>query len=333
VLPQRRRLRADHPDQRVLAHLARRLWKPLLLAALAVGAANAEPSLDQIEHQIEVQSARLEKIVEQYNKVTEQLKASQAAATATLARIGPLKADLDLARARVAALAAQAYKGASLAKASAVLGSSDTSVLVDRLVTLNEISKYEQSQFAALDAAKGRYDGQMAHLSDLIADQSTKRGELADQKKKINNDLAKLYELRRKVGRTIASRPTSTQGVSAPYVAGKAGVAVRYAYGALGKPYEWAADGPSSYDCSGLTMAAWRAAGVALPHNAEMQWNSMPHISRSSLKPGDLVFYSGLGHVAIYVGSGKIIQAPTFGEVVQVANVDMMTPYGYGRPG
>jgi len=93
----------------------------------------------------------------------------------------------------------------------------------------------------------------------------------------------------------------------------------------------WAADGPDGYDCSGLTMAAWRAAGVSLPHNAAMQWDVVAHISRSQLKPGDLVFYNGLGHVAIYVGSGKIIEAPTFGESVKLASVDIMTPYGYGR--
>ncbi|MFC7480852.1 C40 family peptidase [Luedemannella flava] len=78
-------------------------------------------------------------------------------------------------------------------------------------------------------------------------------------------------------------------------------------------------------------MAAWRAAGYSLPHNAAMQYNQLPKIGRSQLKPGDLVFYSGLGHVAIYVGSGKVIHAPTFGEVVKIAPVDMMSPYGYAR--
>ena len=69
-----------------------------------------------------------------------------------------------------------------------------------------------------------------------------------------------------------------------------------------------------------------------LPHKAEMQWNAMPHLARSSLQPGDLVFYNGLNHVAIYVGNGQIIHAPTFGDHVRVASVDMETPYGYGRP-
>ncbi|MFC7757683.1 C40 family peptidase [Catellatospora bangladeshensis] len=129
----------------------------------------------------------------------------------------------------------------------------------------------------------------------------------------------------------LTDEATSTYTGAVPAYAGKAGIAVKFAYKALGKPYIWAADGPEGYDCSGLTLAAWRAAGVSLYHQAATQWREVTHIKRSQLAPGDLVFYSGLGHVALYVGSGKVIHAPTTGEVVKVSSVDMMTPYGYGR--
>ena len=117
-----------------------------------------------------------------------------------------------------------------------------------------------------------------------------------------------------------------------PEVSGAAGVAVRFAYAAIGTPYVWAGSGPNGYDCSGLTQAAWRAAGRSLPHNAAMQWNALPHIGRAALSPGDLVFYSGLGHVGIYVGNGQIIHAPHAGDHVRLASVDVMPPYGYARP-
>lgn len=113
-----------------------------------------------------------------------------------------------------------------------------------------------------------------------------------------------------------ATGPSST-----PPPAAKSGAsaAVAYAYAQLGKPYAWGAAGPGSFDCSGLTMMAWRAGGVGLPHNAAAQYSAVRHIPMSALQPGDLVFQVGLGHVGIYVGGGKVIHAPHTGDVVRVA--------------
>lgn len=107
---------------------------------------------------------------------------------------------------------------------------------------------------------------------------------------------------------------------------------VAYALAQKGKPYVWAASGPRGFDCSGLMLAAWRQVGVNLYHNAAVQWNQVAHIKRSQLAPGDLVFYHNLGHVAMYIGNGKVIHAPQTGDVIRIASVDMMTPYGFGRP-
>ena len=83
--------------------------------------------------------------------------------------------------------------------------------------------------------------------------------------------------------------------------------------------------------CSGLTLAAWRAAGKSLPHNAAAQYSATARISRSSLRPGDLVFYRSLGHVGLYVGNNQIIDAPHEGAYVNVRSINIMPPYGYGR--
>jgi cell wall-associated NlpC family hydrolase len=307
------------------------------LAGLAVvvpgTAAHADPSIDSIEKQIETQSNKLEDVVEHYNKITEQLKASQADAQKVAATIQPLAQQLEVETTRVGEIAALAYKGGPLAQVSSILDGGDAAAMIDRLTSLDQITKYEQAQVAAVKDTKTKHDGEAAKLAGLIKDQQDKRRTLADERAKIKADLAKLYELRRKAYGKLTASSGSGHRATPPYVAGKAGVAVRYAYGALGKPYQWAADGPGSYDCSGLTMAAWRAAGVSLPHNADMQWNAMAHISRSSLRPGDLVFYRSLGHVGIYVGNNQIIHAPHAGDVVRIASISVMTPYGYGRPG
>jgi peptidoglycan DL-endopeptidase CwlO len=316
----------------------RRLLRALVVGAAAVAVvasattALAEPSASSIQQQIDTASHQLEQVVEQYNKVTEQLKATQAEAAKLTAELAPLQDRLDAAYANVGQIAVIAYKGSNLTTMNVLLSDTGTGTLLSELSSLNQIAREQQREIAGYNELKARYDGRKAELDTLQAQQTAAQHDLAARKTKINSDLSKLYELRRQAYGSATTRSSGSYSGSVPAVSGSAGVAVRYAYGAIGKPYEWAADGPYSYDCSGLTMAAWRAAGVSLPHNAAMQWSAVAHISRGSLQPGDLVFYYNLGHVAIYVGGGQVIHAPTFGETVRLASVDMATPYGYGRP-
>jgi cell wall-associated NlpC family hydrolase len=312
------------------------LLRALVPAAVALGlavsasAASAEPSTTELTQQIEKQSAQLEKVVEAYNKLTEQTKATKSASAAVEAKLDPLEQNLASAQAKVGELAVAAYKTGPLTTASALL--EDDDAFLPRLVALDRLAQERTNEVATYDATRTRLTTERAHLRSVQAKQDAQVKQLAASKKKIQADLKDLYAKRTQAYGSATSSGSSYSG-TVPAVSGNAGVAVRYAYGAIGKPYAWAADGPDSYDCSGLTLASWRAAGTSLPHNAAMQWDVVSHISRSSLRPGDLVFYSGLGHVAIYVGNSQVIHAPTFGETVRLASVDMMTPYGYGRVG
>jgi cell wall-associated NlpC family hydrolase len=103
-----------------------------------------------------------------------------------------------------------------------------------------------------------------------------------------------------------------------PVVAPGAAGAVAFAQSQVGKPYCYAGAGPSCYDCSGLTMAAWGAAGVSLPHFSGAQYSDFPHVAMSQLQPGDLVFPSDPNsHVALYAGGGMIVEATTPGDVIR----------------
>ncbi|MFE0101179.1 transglycosylase family protein [Streptomyces sp. NPDC059009] len=102
-------------------------------------------------------------------------------------------------------------------------------------------------------------------------------------------------------------------------VSGTAARAVAYALAQLGKPYVYGATGPHSYDCSGLTLAAWRAAGVRIPRTSQAQLASLRHVSPSAVRPGDIVVYRGGGHVALYVGGGRVIEASRPGAPVRLA--------------
>jgi cell wall-associated NlpC family hydrolase len=118
-----------------------------------------------------------------------------------------------------------------------------------------------------------------------------------------------------------------------PAPSSQAQVAIDTAKAQLGKPYVYAASGPDTFDCSGLTMYAWAAAGVSLPHNAEAQFNSLPHVSQSQLQPGDLVFYGApIHHVGMYVGGGTMIEAPYTGVDVRYHTIYRPDYAGGARP-
>ncbi|MEV4626309.1 NlpC/P60 family protein [Micromonospora sp. NPDC049523] len=315
---------------------ARILLRSLVLAGLSVGLiapttiAQAEPSAAELTQQIDKASTELEKIVESYNKLNEQIKSTKAATAELSTKLAPLEQQATQSRADVAALATKAYKAGGLRTADALLGDNAADSLIDRLGTLDYLARDRDQQLAGLNATQKQYVDQKAKLDGVLARQTAQAKELDAGKKKIEADIKKLSDLRRKAYGSATSTGTKYTG-KIPAVSGKAGVAVTYAYNAIGKPYVWAAEGPNGYDCSGLTLAAWKAAGKSLPHNAEMQWGQVAHISRSSLQAGDLVFYSSLGHVALYVGNNQVIHAPSFGDSVKLASVDMMKPYGYGR--
>lgn len=136
-----------------------------------------------------------------------------------------------------------------------------------------------------------------------------------------------------RASRSESRTPVGDAPANVP-VSGRAGAAVAAARSKLGSPYVWAAAGPGTFDCSGLTMYAWARAGVSLPHSSRMQAGSGTRVSLSALKPGDLVFYnSPISHVAIYVGGGQVIHAPQSGDVVRYASVSMMPPVSATRPG
>jgi cell wall-associated NlpC family hydrolase len=97
----------------------------------------------------------------------------------------------------------------------------------------------------------------------------------------------------------------------------------------LGKPYHYGSAGPSSFDCSGLTMFVWHRAGVSLPHSSRGQYSSLPHVPRSKAKPGDLVYSPG--HIGLYIGDGKMIHAPQSGRTVEIAPLHGNT-VGIARP-
>ena len=133
-------------------------------------------------------------------------------------------------------------------------------------------------------------------------------------------------------GKSGGGAPAPSANV--PVNGGGASAAIAYARSQLGKPYCYAGAGPACFDCSGLTMRAWGAAGLSMPHYSGAQYSMFPHVPLSAMQPGDLVFWGpgGSDHVGLYIGGGQMIAAPHTGDVVKIQAV-YGSPVGAARPG
>ncbi|MFH9812092.1 NlpC/P60 family protein [Streptomyces olivaceus] len=109
--------------------------------------------------------------------------------------------------------------------------------------------------------------------------------------------------------------------------------AVEYATAQIGKPYQWGAEGPKSYDCSGLTSQAWVAAGRTVPRTSQEQWKQLERVDVEDMRPGDLIIYfDDASHVGMYVGDGSVVHAPRPGRAITVAGAGSMPILGVVRP-
>jgi cell wall-associated NlpC family hydrolase len=309
--------------------------RALVLAAVAIAitgtyatAAQAAPSTSDLTKQINTLSNKLEDVTESYNAMNEQLKKTVAQEKTLAASLPGAKAALQAATVQMGTMASAAYMQGNVGGMNAILGSPGD--LLQRMSYLDQLSRDRQRDIASYTATTQDYNGRQAALKTVQDKQAAQVKVLSKTKTDIQSQINVLLA-KRKAAYGRSTEPGSSYNGPIPNIAGSAGEAVAFAYKQLGKPYHYASDGPGSYDCSGLTMASWNAAGKSLPHNAREQYYATARVSKSALKPGDLVFYRSLQHVAIYVGSNTVIAAPQTGENVQKQSINIMTPYGYGR--
>jgi peptidoglycan DL-endopeptidase CwlO len=305
------------------------------LVAAGSTAAHAEPSISDMEKKLDQLWNRLEPVIERHNAVRADLAVKKKQAAALQQKIKPLQVQVDLAMSRVGEFAAQSYKRGNTAAINALLSSGSPTDFADRLALLNEFAKGQQDRIKDVVSLKGRYDAQKAPLDALVKQLARTEADLAAQQKQIDKSIKELQALRLEAyGTTGAVGNLRPAACPYQYIGGAGGTAAKFACSQIGKPYVWGADGPGSYDCSGLTMASWAKAGVSLPHNARQQSGVVDSVSRSQLQPGDLVFYySDLHHVALYVGGGWVVSAPQTGDVVRMKRMDFGSIHSYGRPG
>ncbi|GAB3148197.1 C40 family peptidase [Micromonospora sonneratiae] len=301
-----------------------------IAAAVCVGLvpaaqAQAAPTAEEIEAQIDKQWEQLEPVIEQYNKVRVDLKNNKKKAEDLEKRIQPLSQEVDHALDQVGVLAVKFYKTGPSGNLNALLASGKPSTLTDQLTYLSRLAEHERQQVAGVMAVRDQYAAEKARLDTLIAQLTRQEAELAAKKKQIDAEIKRLEAAMPKTTVKVANCPT-INGIEGD----GARIAIQTACAQVGKPYVWGAAGPNSFDCSGLTQYAWGKAGVYLPHFTGDQWKKGTRVSASAAKPGDLVFFfDDLHHVGLYIGNGLMVHAPRAGKPVQVTPVRYMPVAGY----
>jgi cell wall-associated NlpC family hydrolase len=316
------------------------------LVAVPAGMSWADPTPTPAEAAAQVQALQLkmQRATETYDTAREKLVRLNKQAVVLRRQTAAQQAQVNRYRDVVDAMAAAAYRSGNISEFSSLLSSGSPQTFLDQLATLDHIGSGQRDQIRQLVQAKRDLDQATATLSAARSSQQQTTAELGRSKQGIERDLAHWRKLKAQVQpRPVVNAPAPTatgRGASAPAsytgpASGRAAVALRTAYAQMGKPYQYGAAGPNSFDCSGLTMYSWRAAGVSLPHSSSMQSRSGRQVSRSDLQPGDLVFFgSPISHVGIFVSGDTIIGAPTTGDVVRYQSISGMgMPYaGAVRP-
>ncbi|MDG4828345.1 NlpC/P60 family protein [Solwaraspora sp. WMMD1047] len=319
---------------------------PRLVAAVAAGVtaglaltgtpSRAQPSDDPIARQIAAAEEQLEVVIEDYNDLREELRANLRRADELGVEMAELERAMDRHRQELGAMMATAYRTSntqSLVTVAALLEVASTDGLVDSLLLLSRLSREQQKVIGQLTDSRDRLAAARQSARQLADQQRGHQRQLGNRKQQIEAELSRLIRLRDATG-DRDDAPTVAPGDLPKPPPGAAGTAVRFAVAQLGKPYQWGGSGPGGYDCSGLTSAAWAAAGVQLPHNAARQWSVVNKISRADRRPGDLVFYyADIHHVAIYVGADRIVHAPRPGKRIRMDRFDYQPIHSLGRPG
>jgi cell wall-associated NlpC family hydrolase len=304
-----------------------------LTVGLTVSSGYASPTPANPDRQLASDRQQLEVVVERYDAARDQWRATNAQLAQVTTQLAPLQAAVDAAQARIGEEAAALYRGGAVGGFASMVSSTSPEDLMDQLTVLDHLDRERRKELNSLRANRDKVDQQRTTLTALSAKHNAETTDLADQKAAILADIARLRPGQSSRGNIVRSPSAALHdGFVPPAGDDPASEAVRFAFSQLGKTYQFAAEGPNSYDCSGLTMAAWKAAGVVLPHNAAQQHRTVHPVTRDELKPGDLVFYfQDIHHVALYVGNGQVIEAPTEGERISMRPMDFAPISGYGR--
>jgi peptidoglycan DL-endopeptidase CwlO len=293
-----------------------------------VAGAEPQPSVSSVEATINALTGEFNKANQQYDQVEEQLTTAKSQLTQLNKQLTRQQGQYEAARKLVVQIADSTYEDSGSTSLAGLLTANDPSqVLAEAsiIMQITDTRNLETENFlsdaAQLTSVQQEQQRTEQGVAQLAATRSASKNHIASllSKEKGILDSLTTTEAAEVEDGTLNSGGGITDAVYTGTTATQAGKAVAFVFAQQGCEYAFGSTGPcaAGFDCSGLVMSAWAAAGVSIPRDTFGQWAALPHVSMSDLEPGDLIYYNGIGHVAMYVGGGMIIDAPTEGEVVR----------------
>ena len=299
--------------------------------------AAAEPTVKDVQ-------TRVDALYQQADQATESYNEARIRLTSLRSELSSLKADqerqdkaLAVVKDQLRDSMLQQLEGSNLSAVGQVVLSEDPQGFLGDLSTMSSFDTLQTGLYDEYTTQAKALDLRRKATEDRAAEVAATQAKLASEKKAIEEKLATakqlLSTLQAQERQAILSRGALRLPTDIP-AEGRAATAIAYASAQLGDAYVWGAVGPNAFDCSGLTMMAWAAAGVSLPHSSRAQFNSGPRVAERDLRPGDLVFYyTPISHVGLYIGNGLLLHAARPGQGVKISDLHEMPYVGAVRPG
>jgi cell wall-associated NlpC family hydrolase len=313
----------------------------LLLLGLTPSTSWAVPTVASVQREVDRLRTLAAEKFEAANEANIRIKELEKQTAILESRETELRKELDAAGLTLSKIAISEYTSSGLGKGLDLLFSSDPSRYLSDAGVLDIVSRQYAQQLREFVLKKQNVEATQLVVEDKTALLKIERAKLNRQVSDAKKDLAAAQKIldglkkedRERLAREEAARENKILSDSKKYAQSYKGdntrgsIALKYALAQVGDVYVWAAAGPTRWDCSGLTMRAFQKAGVSLPHSSRIQVKYGKNISVSSLKPGDLLFFGKpISHVSIYMGGGKMVQAPRPGKRVEV--VKFVTMFG-----
>jgi cell wall-associated NlpC family hydrolase len=312
-------------------------------AAAAAGvallpAASHADSVSDIEAQVTALDQQAEQATNVYDQAMEQMANLQKQVDAIQGEAATTQKQMNTLLGTLGPLAAEQYRSGSVDPTLELMLSNHPDTFLQQASVMNQLGQNEVIALKALKVEQTQLAELKKEAADRLAQLQQVENQAAAAKEQIVTKFRQaqglLADLTYSQQQSFSYSPVTQQQIAGlPQVGGRAGAAIAYATSKLGMWYQWGGIGNPSYDCSGLVQAAYAAAGISLPRTTYDQINSgypVPEIE-ADLQPGDIIFYNGDEHEALYVGNGLVIHAPSTGNKIQYAPWNMMSITGIRR--